>query len=149
VLGTFAVYYREPRSPSSQEYNLIEQFRDLASIAIERTQAENALRRSQAYLAEAQRLSLTGSFSWHAATGVMTWSEETYRIFELDPGVKPTLEVIRQRIHPDDVAFYQQVVERATREGKDFAFEHRLQLPDGIVKSLLIMAQRIGSCYLL
>ena len=145
VLGTFAVYYREPRSPSSQEYNLIEQFRDLASIAIERTQAENALRRSQAYLAEAQRLSLTGSFSWHAATGVITWSEETYRIFELDPGVKPTLEVIRQRIHPDDVAFYQQVVERATREGKDFALEHRLQLPDGIVKYLQIMAHRIGS----
>ena len=145
ALGTFALYYREPRSPTPEEYNVIEQFRNIASIAIERTQAENALRRSEAYLAEAQRLSQTGSFSWHAATGVITWSEETYRIFELDPGVKPTLEVLRQRIHPDDLAFYQQVVERATREGKDFAFEHRLQLPDGIVKHLQIMAHRIGS----
>jgi PAS domain S-box-containing protein len=140
VLGTFAVYYREPRSPSSQEYNLIEQFRDLASIAIERTQAENALRRSQAYLAEAQRLSLTGSFSWRPETGAITWSEETYRIFELDPGVKPTLEEIRRRIHPDDVAFYQQIVDRAIREGKDFAFEHRLQLAEGPIKHLQIMA---------
>jgi PAS domain S-box-containing protein len=142
ALGTFALYYREPRTPTPEEYNVIEQFRDIASIAIERTQAEDALRRSQAYLAEAQRLSLTGSFSWRPASGAITWSEQTYRIFGLDPGVKPTLEEIRQRIHPDDAAFYQQVVERATREGKDFAFEHRLQLPDGSVKHLQIVAHR-------
>ena len=140
ALGTFALYYREPRSPTPEEYNVIEQFRDIASIAIERTQAENALRRSQVYLAEAQRLSLTGSFSWRPATGAITWSEETHRIFGLDPSVKPTLEEVRQRIHPDDVAFYQQVVDRATREGKDFALEHRLQLPDGTIKYLQIMA---------
>ena len=145
VLGTFAVYYREPRSPTPQEYNLIEQFRDLASIAIERTQAENALRRSQAYLAEAQRLSLTGSFSWRPDTGAITWSEETYRIFELDPAVKPTVELIRQRIHPADVAFYEAIVERATRDGKDFAFEHRLLLPDGTIKHLQSMAHSSGS----
>ena len=140
ALGTFALYYREPRTPKPQEYNVIEQLRDLASIAIERTQAEDALRRSEAYLAEAQRLSQTGSFSWHPATGAITWSEETYRIFELDPVVKPTLELVRQRIHPADVAFYQQIVERATREGKDLAFEHRLLLPDGSIKHLQIMA---------
>jgi PAS domain S-box-containing protein len=147
ALGTFALYYPEPRTPTPDEYNVVEQLRDLASIAIERTQAENALRRSQAYLAEAQRLSLTGSFSWRPATGAITWSEETHRIFELDPGTKPTLEEIRQRIHPDDVAFYQQVVDRATREGKDFALEYRLQLPDGTVKYLQIMAHSspIGS----
>jgi PAS domain S-box-containing protein len=140
VLGTFAVYYREPRTPTPEEYNLIEQFRDLASIAIERTQAESALRRSQADLAEAQRLSLTGSFSWHPATGAITWSEETYRIFELDPAVKPTIELVRQRIHPADVAAFQQTVERASVEGKDLAFEHRLKLPDGSIKHLRIVA---------
>jgi PAS domain S-box-containing protein len=145
ALGTFALYYREPRTPTPAEYNVIEQFRDIASIAIERTQAESALRRSQAYLAEAQRLSLTGSFSWHPGSGLITWSEETYRIFELDPRVKPTLDVIRRRIHPDDVAFYQQIVERAIREGKDFAFEHRLRLPDGTVKYLQIMAHSSGT----
>lgn len=140
VLGTFAVYFREPRSPSPQDTNLLEQFRDLASIAIERTQAENALRRSRAYLAEAQRLSLTGSFSWKPATGTLTWSEETYRIYELDPGVQPTMDLIQRRIHPADAAFFQQTAERAAREGKDFAFEHRLQLPSGAVKHLQVVA---------
>ena len=140
VLGTFAVYYGEPRTPSPQEFGTVEQFRDLASIAMERTQAEAALRRSQAYLAEAQRLSLTGSFSWHPATGAIVWSEESYRIFGLDPGIKPTVEEVYRRIHPDDLEFSQQVIEQATRESKDFALEHRLQLPDGRVKHLRVVA---------
>ena len=140
VLGTFAVYYREPRTPTQQEYGVIEQFRDLASIAIERTQAENALRRSQAYLAEAQRLSLTGSFSWRPATGAITWSEEAYRIFGLDPAVTPTLELLYERLHPADLPAFQQTVERASREGKDLAFEHRLLLPDGSIRHLQIVA---------
>ena len=140
VLGTVALYYREPRSPTSQESNVIEQFRHLASIAIERTQAENALRRSQAYLAEAQRLSLTGSFSWRPATGAITWSEETYRIFELDPSVTPTMELVRERIHPADIAFFQENIERASRQGQALAFEHRLLLPNGSIKHLQIVA---------
>jgi PAS domain S-box-containing protein len=141
ALGTFAVYYRESRSPTPEESNVIEQFRDLASIAIERTEAENALRRSETYLAEAQRLSQTGSFSWQPATDTHTWSEETYRIYQLDPAVKPTLELIRTRIHPGDLAFFQ-TAESAGREGKDFAFEHRLLLPDGSVKHVQIVAHR-------
>jgi PAS domain S-box-containing protein len=140
ALGTFALYYREPRSPTPEEYNVIEQFRDIASIAIERAQAEDALRRSQAYLAEAQRLSLTGSFSWRPATGAITWSAETYRIFEIDPAVEPTLELVRERVHPADVAFFQQHMERAVRDGEDFAFEHRLLQPDGSIKYLQIVA---------
>ncbi|MEA2723022.1 MAG: hypothetical protein QOH59_793 [Gemmatimonadales bacterium] len=145
ALGTFALYYREPRSPTPEVYNVIEQFRDIASIAIERTQAENALRRSEAYLAEAQRLSLTGSFLWRPVTGAITWSEETYRIFELDPAVQPTLELVYRRIHPADLAFFQQAVERGAIEGKDFAFEHRLQLPGGSIKHLQIVAHRVPS----
>jgi PAS domain S-box-containing protein len=144
VMGTFAVLYREPRSPTPEESNLLEQFRDLASIAIERTQAENALRRSEAYLAEAQRLSITGSFSWRPAVDTHTWSEETYRIYELDSTLKPSLDVIRERIHPADRALFQQTVEQAARDGKDFAFEHRLQMPDGSVKHLQIVAHRLG-----
>lgn len=142
ALGTFALYYPDPRSPTPEEYSVIEQFRDIASIAIERTQAENALRRSEAYLAEAQRLSLTGSFYWHPETGAITWSEETYRIFELDPAVQPTMDLLHQRIHPADLAFFQLTAERGAAEGKDFAFEHRLQLPDGSVKHLQIVAHR-------
>ena len=142
VMGTFAVFYREPRCPMPEDHNLLEQFRDLASIAIERTQAENALRRSEAYLSEAQRLSLTGSFSWRPATDTHTWSEETYRIYELDPAVKPSLDLIAKRIHPADMALFQQTAEQAPSEGRDFAFEHRLLMPDGSVKHLQIVAHR-------
>ena len=143
ALGTFALYYREPRSPTADEYNVIEQFRAIASIAIERTQAENALRRNEAYLAEAQRLSLTGSFLWRPETGAITWSEETYRIFELDPAVQPTMDLVRERVHPADLPLFQQTAERGATEGKDFAFEHRLQLRDGSIKHLQIVAHRV------
>ena len=142
VLGTFALYFGEPRSPSRQDRETIEQFRDLASIAIERTEAENALRRSRAHLAKVQRLSLTGSFSWRPATGAIVWSEETYRIYGLDSTVRPTMEVVRERVHPADLALFQQTTELASRDGKDFAFEYRILFPDGAVKHLQITAHR-------
>src|SRR6266436_3798992 len=69
VLGTFAILSREPRSPARTDQNLIDQFTHLASIAIERARAEDALRRSEAYLAEAQKLSQTASFGWNIASG--------------------------------------------------------------------------------
>ena len=144
VLGTFAISHREPRRPTPQDHNLIEQFRDLASIAIERTQGETALRRSEAYLREAQRLSLTGSFSWRPATDTHTWSEETYRIYEMDSALNPSLDLIRERMHPADMQVFQQMAEQAAREGKDFAFAHRLLMPDGSVKHLQIVAHRSG-----
>src|ERR1700692_1769105 len=68
----------------------------------DRKRAEDALRRSEAYLAEAQRLSVTGSFGWRVGSGDVVWSEETYRIFELDRAVKPTSDLLLQRAHPDD-----------------------------------------------
>jgi PAS domain S-box-containing protein len=144
VLGTFAVYYREPRSPTPEEYSVIEQFRDLASIAIERTQAEDALRRSESLLAEAQRLTRTGSFSWHPQSGEITWSEETYRIYQLDSTIRPTLELVYQRIHPADLLLFQQVVRRAAEDAQDVEFEHRLQFSDGSVKHLQVVAHIAG-----
>lgn len=140
ALGTFALYYRDPRSPTPEEYNVIEQFRDIASIAIERTQVEDALRRSEALLAEAQRLTRTGSFFWRVASGEITWSEETYRIFQLDPGLRPTLDLARSRIHPADSPMYEQVLRRAMETGQDIQFEHRLQLSGGAVKHLHVVA---------
>src|SRR5258708_1314969 len=78
VLGTFAILSREPRSPTAKDQKLIQRFTHLASIAIERTQGEEALRRSEAYLAEAQKLSHTGSFGWNVSTGDLIWSAETF-----------------------------------------------------------------------
>jgi PAS domain-containing protein len=76
--------------------------------------------RSESYLVEAQRLSHTGSFGWDPASGTIYWSEETYRIFGLEPGTAPTLELVVQRTHPDDRAAVQATIEGAQRDGLDF-----------------------------
>src|SRR6202171_402998 len=106
----------------------------------ERNRAEESLRQSEAYLAEAQRLSHTGSFGWRPSTGEILWSEETLRIFQYDRATKPTVEVILQRVHPDDAALVKQTIERASQDGKDFEHEYRLVMPDGAVKHVHVVA---------
>jgi PAS domain S-box-containing protein len=100
----------------------------------ERNKATEALRRSEAYLAEAQQLSHTGSFGWNVTSGEVYWSDETYRIFEYETMTKPTLQMAIDRCHPDDRTRLQQVLERAALEKDDFTIEHRLMMPDGSVK---------------
>jgi len=98
------------------------------------------LQRSETYLAEAQQLSHTGSFGWKVATGEIVWSAESFRIFQLDPTRTPTLELIFERIHPEDAGFVKQAIEAAAREAKNFHLEHRLLLPEGVVKYLDVVA---------
>ncbi|MGB7950458.1 MAG: sigma 54-interacting transcriptional regulator [Candidatus Binatia bacterium] len=100
------------------------------------------LKRSEAYLAEAQSLSHTGSFGWVVSTGEIFWSEETLRIFEYDPGTQPTVELVIQRVHQDDKAFVRQMIERAAQEGNDFDIDHRLLMPDKRTKYLHVIAHR-------
>jgi PAS domain S-box-containing protein len=107
----------------------------------DRKRAEEALRRSEAYLAEAQRLSRTGSFGWNVSSGDLFWSEENFRIFGYDRATKPTIQLVLQRVHPDDIALVQQRIERASHDGKDWALEHRLLMPDGSVKHLHVVAR--------
>ncbi|HET8921980.1 MAG TPA: PAS domain-containing protein [Candidatus Acidoferrum sp.] len=102
-------------------------------------QAEAALRRSEAYLAEAQKLSHTGSFGWDVSSGEIYWSQETSRIFEYQPSAKVTIEMIVHRTHPDDRLAVQELIERVSRERKEWDFEHRLLMPDGSVKYLRVM----------
>src|SRR3981081_3690158 len=92
-----------------------------SSILIARQRAE---RRSEAYLAEAQRLSHTGSFGWRPETGEIIWSEESFRIFQYDRTTTPTVELIYQRIHPEDAASVQETIGRASQDGKDFDCEY-------------------------
>jgi C4-dicarboxylate-specific signal transduction histidine kinase len=101
------------------------------------------LRRSEAFLTEAQRLSLTGSFSWRVSTDEITWSDELYRIFEFDPGMPVTLELIGTRVHPEDLPLLRAALERARDTGADFEHEHRLQMPDGSIKYLRMVAHGI------
>ncbi|MGA7626771.1 MAG: PAS domain-containing protein, partial [Candidatus Acidiferrales bacterium] len=99
------------------------------------------LRRREAYLTEAQRLSHTGSFGWKPDTGELVWSEETYRIFEYEPAEKPSVSVVLQRAHPQDRALVQQVIERASKTGKDFEHEYRVCLSSGAIKHVRALAQ--------
>ena len=104
----------------------------------EHKRAEEAIRRSEAYLAEAQRLSHTGSFGWKVSSGEIFWSDETFRIFECDPSSKPTIEFILSRVHREDHDLVQQQIDGALRNGEGFDFEHRLQTPDGSVKHVRV-----------
>jgi PAS domain S-box-containing protein len=106
---------------------------------IELQRAEEALRRSEAYSAEAQRLSRTGSFGWDLSSGELYWSRETFRIFGYELAPKVTIEMVVQRTHPDDRSAVQQLIERVSRERKEWDFEHRLLMPDGSVKHLRVM----------
>ena len=108
--------------------------------------SEDALRRSETNLAIAQSLSHTGSFGWNLSTGAIYWSLETFRIFELDPVAKPTLEFILQRIHPEDRALMQETVNRIVLDRIDFHFEHRLLLPEGRVKYLRVSGRAQDPC---
>jgi len=101
------------------------------------------LRRREAYLAEAQRLSHTGSFGWRPDVGELVWSDETYRIFEYDSTVKPTIDSVAQRAHPQDRALVQQVIDRASHTGTDFEHEYRLLLPDGRVKHVITIGHAV------
>jgi len=105
----------------------------------ERRRAEEALRRSEAYLSEAQRLSRTGSFGWDVSSGKTYWSQETFRIFEYDPPTEPTLELTLERTHPEDRALAREVIDRASQERKYFDVEHRLLMPDESVKYVRVV----------
>jgi hypothetical protein len=104
------------------------------------TVVNDELRRSEAYLAEAQRLSHTGSFGWKISTGEIFWSEETFRIFQYDRTTKPTVELFLQRVHPEDAVLVKETVERASQDGRDFQHEYRLVMPDGAVKHVHVVA---------
>jgi len=102
--------------------------------------AERALRRSEAFLAEGQHLSRIGSFSWRVGTDEITWSEELYRIYEFQNGVPVTIEMIRTRVHPEDLALVEKIVEQARNSGNDLELQYRLIMPDHSIKYLHAVA---------
>jgi signal transduction histidine kinase/FixJ family two-component response regulator len=106
----------------------------------ERKKAEEALRQSEMYLAEAQRLSRTGSFGWNQPSGEIYWSEETYRIFECKPTIKPTIQMVLDRTHPDDRMRLRQIIDCASIERSGFTAEHRLLMADGSIKYVRAVA---------
>jgi predicted ATPase/signal transduction histidine kinase len=114
-----------------------------AAISLENARLYRDAQQMGAYLKAAQTLSHTGSFGWRPATGEINWSEETYQIMGCDRGTKPTLDLVFQRIHPEDTIFVQDAIDRATLNGTDLDFEHRLLLPNGAIKSVYILAHAV------
>ncbi len=109
----------------------------------EQEQLTEELQRREAYLAEAQRLSHTGSFGWKPDTGEIIWSAETHRIFEYDRAVRPTIDLVAQRVHPEDRAVFQSAIERAFEGASDFQHTYRLLLPDGRVRHVHALAHAL------
>jgi PAS domain S-box-containing protein len=136
VLGTFCMYYREPRTPNAEDLKLIEFGTQVVRIAVERDRAKQALSQSEAYLAEAQRLTHTGSWASSQATGQgHYWSEEMFRIFGFDPEqCLPPHQIFWQRVHPEDRDKVREQIQRAVSRKVDYVVEHRIVLPDGTLK---------------
>jgi signal transduction histidine kinase len=106
--------------------------------------AEDKLRRSEAFLAQAQRLTKTGSLWWRVATGQIVWSEESYRLLDYTISITPTVDLIMQRCHPDDLQLVRRMVARSALEGTDMDFEHRLLMPDKSIKHIHVLVQYVG-----
>jgi PAS domain S-box-containing protein len=123
--------------------DLLDTNKELEREIAERKRAEQELRRSEAFLADGQRLSRLGCFSWHVETDEFTWSEELYRVFGFELHVPVTLDLISTRVHPEDIRVLNDMVERARGAVRDFEYEHRLLMPDCSVKYLHLIAQGI------
>src|ERR1700731_2097521 len=102
--------------------------------------AQQELQKRWQYLAEAQKLSHSGTFGWKVSTGELIWSEETYRILGFTRETNPTLDLVFDRIHPEDRDRLQQLRDRAAQNGMDLDVEYRILLPDGVIKYVHVVA---------
>ncbi|HXZ13599.1 MAG TPA: sigma 54-interacting transcriptional regulator [Candidatus Sulfotelmatobacter sp.] len=122
------------------EHGVLKRIVGTAMDVTEQEHLTQELQRREAYLAQAQRLGHTGSFGWRVSSGEIFWSDETFRIFECDTGTKPAVELVLARVHPVDRDRVQHQIGRATRDGKGFDLEHRLQMPGGSIKHVRVTA---------
>ncbi|MDR6955099.1 PAS domain S-box-containing protein [Ancylobacter sp. 3268] len=143
VLGIFAIYRRQPMGPTSDELELIDRFAKLAGIAMERAQSDaqltassTELLRTNHFLAGAQRLSKTGSFSLEPLSDTQVWSEENFRIWEFDPTIRPTMDMVLAAIHPEDRAYAFAVFSAAVEAKRDCEVFYRIVTPHAGVKHL-------------
>jgi PAS domain S-box-containing protein len=146
VLGTFALYFRTPRSPTSRHLHLIDVTTYTAAIAIGHSREREESRRREAQFAEAERIAHLGSYEWEARTNSVRRSPELCRLFGLDPAAfPPTFEAYLERVHPEDRDRTRGVIEAAMRACAPFAFEERIVRPDGSIRKLRSQGTWVGS----
>jgi PAS domain S-box-containing protein len=138
VIATFAMYYREPRRPTQRDQEIVDQVTHLAGVAIQKKLALEKLQRSEAYLAQSQKLTHTGTWAWDPHTQTALYcSEEMFRIFGLDPrGSLPTRDNLLQQIHPEDRDRVANRWKKSLRERVDTFDEFRVLGPDGTVRHI-------------
>jgi PAS domain S-box-containing protein len=139
VVGVLAMFSREPISQGVME--TLATISDTIAQSIQRKQAEEDVRRSETFLAEAQALSQTGSWGWNTATGDLFWSRETYRLLGFEPDVIPTLPMVAEAIHPDDRARFEHDAQKLARDHTDLEGEYRLKLRDGSIKHVYFVGR--------
>jgi signal transduction histidine kinase len=141
---TLLVDSRPLSFPGHSERRALVRFQDITARkqaeAAKDLRSEEELRRSEAFLAEGQRLSLTGGFSWKVATDQVTWSEQLYRIYEVEIGLPVTLDAIRAHVHPEDLALLEHMFEQAGDGIDDLEWQFRLLMPDRSIKYLHAVA---------
>src|SRR6266576_7092011 len=153
IFGTICVLDNLRNEYSELYRKLLFQFREMLQGDLKSLQANNELelkilertaelRRSEAYLTQAQKLSRTGSFGWIPSTGEIHWSDESFRIFQVDPSLKPTVELAMLRVHPDDRASVSQAIDEASHGDTDLI--HRLLMPDGSVKNVRVRSRAVS-----
>ena len=124
-------------SPLNDDAGDLQGFAGAIRDVTEQKKAEDELRLSEAYLAEAEKLSHTGSWGWNVGSGEVYWSQETFRIFGVNPGdVKPSYQLFLQFVHPEDRVLVEQTLEKAKSEKSDFKVEFRIVLPNGSTRDL-------------
>jgi len=112
-----------------------------AAISLENAGLYSDLQRSEAFLAQGQRISQTGSFGWSRASGEIYWSDEIYSIVECDRAAKPAFDVALQVIHPDDRGLVQKTLDDAAKQKEGFDLQLRLLMPDARVKHVHVIAR--------
>ncbi|MGJ7511442.1 AAA family ATPase [Variovorax sp. GT1P44] len=144
VLGTLVWYSKHPRPISAADKRILEKFTHFASIAVERKRADEALRKSEAFLADGQRISHTGSYGWNIRSGEIYWSEEMYQIFQVERGTRIDRSTMAARIHPDDRGRVAEFIQERMKQGLGWHLEYRLQLASGVERSLYEDAQIVN-----
>jgi formate hydrogenlyase transcriptional activator len=136
-LGSLAFGVNHPHEYSDDEVRYLSLVADQVALAVDNALREEALKRSEAYLAEGQRLSHTGSWARNIATGEIYFSQESFRIFGLDPATcKPTLKVFLDRVHPDDRAAVEKAIQDTANDVRDYERDYRIILDDGTIRHI-------------